>query len=79
MAPTTISAMFPSCCPKMLPIGSELWPRTSSLLIASSPRKIPGHQRSPKRYSAAMPTPAGGQTADTEAVYRSDWPIFADA
>ena len=41
--------------------------------------KMPGHSRSPQRYSAAIPTPAGGQIAETEAVYWRDCPSFADA
>jgi hypothetical protein len=57
--------MFPACWPIRLPSGSE-W--RSSALTASSARKTPGQRLGPHRYSAAMPTPAGGQMAETDAV-----------
>jgi hypothetical protein len=67
-APTMTSAMLPACWPIRLPSGRPGWSRCNSVLTRSSPRKIPGHQPRPKRYRAAMPSPAGGQIAATEAV-----------
>src|SRR5262249_55418960 len=48
-APTITSAMFPSCCPMMLPTGGCDASSSSCPFTSSSPRKIPGHHLRPKR------------------------------
>jgi hypothetical protein len=49
-------------------MGKVLSSRKRCPLTTISPSRTPGHQRIPHRYSAAIPSPAGGQIADTDAV-----------
>ena len=51
----------------------------ANALESSSPRRTPGHQRKPPRYSTAMPTPVAGQKAPAGPVSNSASPPLAKA